>query len=279
MRNTIATAMILLIIVVCLDGYAMGRSETPSPQVVSEPVAEQIIKQAEPPKVADIDVDYSMLAKRAAQYGPILLQELEEYWGQDVTWPSIFFAQVDQETCASQTSAKCWSPTARLKTSREEGYGLGQITRAWDARGNLRFDSLTELRNRHSEALAGWNWKNVADATFQLRGLVLMDRDLYNAFDFAETELDRFAFMDASYNGGQGGLLSDRALCKAVASCNPNVWQGNVELYSKKAKTAAGGYGQGFFQVNRGHVQQVVYGISEGKTNTRRARYQKAGLP
>ena len=223
------------------------------------------------------ELDYSKLPERAQTYIPMLLEQIDEFWP-DMDEPSIFCALIETETCITLKHRYCWSPTATLKTSREEGRGLGQITRAWDSRGNLRFDSLQELRNKHQEALAGWSWKNVGEALFQLRGIVLMYQDLYTTFDFAETEVDRFCFTDASYNGGRAGLMSDRALCAATPGCNPNVWPGNVENTSKKARTAANGYGKGFFYINREHVDGVVFGLQQGRKDTRRARYQKAGL-
>lgn len=228
------------------------------------------------------ELDYSGLPPRSQQYLPMLLEEVEQWWP-EMENPSIFAAQVDVETCASPTHRMCWSPNARLKTSREEGYGLGQITRAWDKQGRLRFDSLEELRKRHMDALSGWSWGNVANALFQVRGLILMNRDNYAALGFAKTRMDRYAFMDAAYNGGLGGVMNDRAICARTPGCDPNRWFGNVENTSKKARTAASGYGKGFFYVNREHVDAVVPGIDTpdikpkyGKS--RRSKYQRAGL-
>lgn len=228
------------------------------------------------------ELDYSGLPPRSQEYLPMLLGEAEKWWP-EMENPSIFAAQVDVETCASPRHRMCWSPTARLKTSREEGYGLGQITRAWDKQGRLRFDSLTELRAKHMEALAGWSWGNVANALFQVRGLILMNRDNYAMLGFAETELDRYAFMDAGYNGGMGGVMSDRNICAKTPGCNPNRWFGHVENTSKKARTAADGYGKGFFYVNREHVDAVVPGrdtpeIKPRYGKPRRPKYQDAGL-
>jgi hypothetical protein len=214
------------------------------------------------------EIDYSDLNPRCQEYIPILLQEQEYLWP-DMENPSIFAAQIDQETCLSQRHKFCWSPIARLKTSREEGYGLGQITRAWAANGKLRFDSLEELRQKHMDALSEWGWKNVSTALFQIRAIILMDYDNFQSVP-GKTIFDKYAFMDAAYNGGLGGVLSEIKLCQGTNGCNPEVWFGNVELTSKKAKVAADGYGQGFFHINRQHVKNVI--------QDRRQRYTDAGI-
>lgn len=214
-------------------------------------------------------LDYSKLPPRSQEHIPTLLEQKEHYWP-EMDSPSIFCSQIEQETCPSPTHRMCWSPTAELKTSREQGVGLGQVTRTWDAQGNLRFDVLAELKNKHKEALAEWSWKNVTNALFQLRALVLMDRDLFNAVNFAETLPDQYAFMAAAYNGGLGGVSQDRAVCRGSQGCNPNVWFGHVEHHSTKAKTAHAEYSKSFFQINREYVTNIL--------KVRRAKYVNAGL-
>lgn len=221
-------------------------------------------------------VDYSGLPERTKTYMPMLEKELKTYWP-EMKEPSVLCGLIEQETCYSLKHKYCWSPNATLKNSREEGRGLGQITRAWDSNGKLRFDALAEVRKRHMDALADWSWKNVANATFQIRGLIFEFYDNYVTFPYAKTETDRLAFADSAYNGGRGGVLQDRALCKAHAGCDQNVWMGNVSEYSKKSRKSTA-YSQSFYDINRTHVKNVVYGIKQGYKDTRRARYQRAGL-
>ena len=221
-------------------------------------------------------VDYSALPERTKIYMPMLEKELKTYWP-DMDEPSVLCGLIEQETCYSLKHKYCWSPTATLKNSREEGRGLGQITRAWDSKGNLRFDALKEVRERHLDALAGWSWKNVSDATFQIRGLIFEFRDNYVTFTYAKTKTDQLAFADSAYNGGRGGVLQDRALCKSKPGCDPNVWMGHVSEYSRKSRKSTA-YQQSFYAINRNHVKQVVYGQKQGYNDTRRSRYQRAGL-
>jgi len=69
---------------------------------------------------------------------------------------------------------------------------------------------------------------------------------------------DRLAMAFAAYNGGGGGLASDRRACAGTHGCDPGKWFGNVERTSLKAKAAVPGYGQSFFQINRDYVRNIM---------------------
>jgi membrane-bound lytic murein transglycosylase MltF len=45
----------------------------------------------------------------------------------------------------------------------------------------------------------------------------------------------------------------------ATKGCDPEKWFGNVEKTSLKAKTAVKGYGQSFYQINRGYVRSIWF--------------------
>lgn len=193
-----------------------------------------------------------------ALYLPLLRSEIVSYWP---TAPlrSVFAAQVQQETCASLRSKKCWSPTTELKTDREYGFGLGQIT------VTAKFDNFKEAKKLHP-SMKDWTWENRYNPTFQLRTLVLMDQFNYEKFGWAKDDFQRMSFAFAAYNCGIGGVLSDRAVCRATSGCDGTVWFENVERTSKKAKVAAKGYGKSFFEINREYVRNVM--------ESRRTRYR-----
>jgi len=187
----------------------------------------------------------------ALAYLPLLQAEQRAWWP-DMPQPSVLGAQVEQETCASLTHPKCWNPRAELRTPREYGFGLGQVT------VTSRFNVFEELRAAHPAALGSWRWDERYDPQMQLRGLVLKDLGAFNQVHDAATVHDRMAFTLAGYNGGLGGVRSDRVMCAATAGCDPGRWFGHVERTSLKARQAVQGYGSSFFEINRGYVRQIL---------------------
>ena len=204
-------------------------------------------------------------ASRAAQvppvnakpYIPILVSQQQIYWG-DLSFPSVLGSQVEQETCYTLTAKGCWNPNAELKTAREQGIGLGQITRTFTVTGATNMDSLHDLKRAYPKELANLTWDHPFDPTLQLRALVLKDRQGYNLIQDTHSEYERLAMTFAAYNGGNGGLSSDRRACAGTKGCDPSKWFNNVALTSLKSKVALPGYGQSFFEGNRTYVQNVM---------------------
>jgi len=194
----------------------------------------------------------------AVQYLPVLAAEQQAHWP-DAPLRSAMAAQVEQETCPSLTSTKCWNPRTELKTSREYGFGLGQLT------VTPSFDNFAAAR-KLDPSLADWKYADRFDAARQLRTMVLMDRASYRYLAaMVPDSRERLAMAFSAYNGGLGGVLSDRRLCAQVKGCNPALWFGNVEKTSLKAKTKTAGYGKSFFDINREYVRNVM--------DLRRGRY------
>lgn len=193
---------------------------------------------------------------RAAVYAPVLKAEQSRFWP-DHPCPELLAGLVEQESCLSLTHSRCWSPASRLKSAREEGAGLGQITRAYRADGSERFDSLADMRRQHPD-LSEWTWANVyARADLQLRAIVLMSRDNYHALRAVAAPEARLAFADAAYNGGLAGVQRERRACGLKSGCDPQQWFGQVELLCLKSRTPL--YGQrSACDINREHVQMVL---------------------
>jgi hypothetical protein len=187
-----------------------------------------------------------------------VLQAQQRGFWPDMPLASALGAQVEQETCITLTHRSCWNPRAELRTAREQGVGLGQLTRAFRADGSTRFDALSELVRAYPKELAGLTWDNRFDPVLQLRALVLKDRQGYRAITGASTLQDQLAMAFAAYNGGPGGLASDRRMCAATTACDSGRWFGNVERTSLKAKVAVPGYGKSFFEVNREYVRNIL---------------------
>lgn len=191
------------------------------------------------------------LPPNALLHLPVLIQEYKGKWP-TAPIPTAFAGQVEQETCISMKHKKCWSPYAELKTDREYGFGLGQIT------VTKSFDNFKEAKKLDS-SLKDWQWENRYNAQYQLRTLVLMDKFNYGKFTWAANEDERMAFSLAAYNGGIGGVLSDRRVCGTVHSCDGSRWFGHVEHTSKKAKKPVSGYGKSFFEINREYVYNILH--------------------
>lgn len=179
----------------------------------------------------------------AVQYLPILAAEIQHHWP-TAPLKSFMAAQVEQETCVSLKSKKCWSPYAELKTSREYGFGLGQLT------VTAKFDNFKEAK-KLDPSLHDWTWKNRYRADYQLRTLVLMDRGLFHKISWADNNCERLAMTLAAYNGGLGGLLSERKLCSKTPGCIASLWFDNIELTSNKSRVKYKGYGKSFYETNR----------------------------
>jgi hypothetical protein len=200
----------------------------------------------------------------AIKYMPVLKAEQMRLWP-DHPDPALLASLVEQESCASLKSRSCWNPAARLKSAREEGAGMGQITRAWRADGSLRFDSLAGLRAQYGGELGAWSWENAYDRPdLQLRAIVLMSRDAYRPFRAAPAAL---AFADAAYNGGAGGVQKERRACAMASGCDAGQWFRHVELHCLKSREPLYG-NRSACDINREHVKNVLL--------VRRARY--AGL-
>ena len=196
-----------------------------------------------------------------ATYEPILKAEQAKYWA-DHPDPAILAALVEQESCASLKSPRCWNPAARLKSAREEGAGMGQITRAYRADGSLRFDALAGLRDQYGAELSDLSWDTVySRPDLQLRALVLMSRDSARPFRGSSGWLH---FGDAGYNGGVAGVQKERRACKLSKGCDPGQWFANVELHCLKSRQPLYG-GRSACDINREHVRNVFL--------VRRAKY------
>ena len=222
--------------------------------------------------VAIVFLAMSLYAKAAPdvrtyvpQNAQLLLPQLKEeqmaQWPEHA-FPSYFGALIEQESCVSLTNSRCWNPRAQLKTSREEGGGLGQFTRAYDASGALRFDALAEVKALAPTLLADFNWNTVyVRADLSMRAILVKSLECDRRLRQVSPQMspyDRTAMCDAAYNGGLGGLSSDRKLCALTPGCDPQKWFANVEATSNKSRVKWQGYGKSAFEINREHVSSAL---------------------
>lgn len=198
------------------------------------------------------------IPSQACALAPVLVAVQREHWD-DSMEPWTLGGLVEQESCVSLRHSKCWNPHAELRTSREWGVGLGQLTIAYRADGSVRFNKFEELRREHQE-LRDWRWEDRYNPQQQLLAVVLMVRDLYRRQRGPATPTDHWAFTLSSYNGGMSGVLRDRLLCGNIGGCDPSRWFGHVELHSVKSSVAMPGYGpnRSPMAINREHARNIL---------------------
>lgn len=187
---------------------------------------------------------------------PKLRTTIESKWPA-LKYPHFIAGQIEQETCISLKHSKCFTSRAELKTSREWGVGFGQFTVAYSATGKVRFDALAEVRAMDKD-LVNYTTANRYDERLGLIAIVVRDKNDFLRVRGAKTELDQFAFMFSGYNGGAGSVLKDRVLCKSTIGCDSAQWFGHVEKTSYKSRVAAHGYGQSWYAINRGYVNNII---------------------
>lgn len=158
-----------------------------------------------------------------------LMPELQTPW--------YFAGLTEHESCISLKHSRCFSATAELKTSREQGVGLSQITRTYNPDGSIRFDSLSDLRRANMNELKELSWSNVKQRPdLQIRGIILMTRGNYNQLFAVKDEKQRLAMTDLAYNAGLGRIKKNRLQCGLTKGCDPQLWFGNVEKHCTASK-------------------------------------------
>lgn len=198
------------------------------------------------------------IPEQAVEYLPTLAKQVKEVWPTFYA-PNYFGALIEHESCISLTHSKCWNPKSRLKSDREEGAGLGQLTRAFKTDGSTRFDALEDAKRLDAKGLNDLRWDTVySRPDLQMRVLILMTRANWNRLDKLIPDQDgKLAMTDAAYNGGIGGVINERRACGLRGDCDPNKWFGNVEkvcLKSTKPLYA----GRSACDINRHHVADVL---------------------
>lgn len=186
---------------------------------------------------------------------PVIQREVNDHFPQ-TNLPHYFPALIEHESCISLTHSRCWKSTSRLKTEREEGVGLGQITRAWK-NGALRFDTLADMKRAYPRELNELSWATIQTRSdLQIRAMVIMTRDNYKSLVAVKDETERMKMADSEYNGGRLNVERSRRVCGMTKGCNPQIWFDNVERYNQKPNVIL--YGDRTVrEINNHHVRDV----------------------
>ena len=140
-------------------------------------------------------------------------------------WPSMPLSYIPAGQVEQESD---WNPKATLKTSRELGRGLAQITIAYDAKGNVRFNNFLDLvRNK---AMNGWNWKDDPyNAKYQLMSLFLTDhQNFVQVRKFTMNDEEAWKCGLVCYNAGSGRWLSRRKAAR-TSGAPADRWTGGLE--------------------------------------------------
>lgn len=195
---------------------------------------------------------------QALQFKDIYILNQEQFFPR-LDDPSYFMALTEHESCISLKHSKCWNASSKLQSKRELGIGLSQLTKTYREDGTIRFDTLTELRQRHKEHLSELSWLTVEKRPdLQIKAMYLLTRDNYVRIVKAKTEDDRWFMTDAAYNAGYGSIQKRKTKCSLTKGCDPTVWEGNLAehcpmtskpLYGKRSAC----------DINNHHVYDVFY--------------------
>ena len=208
---------------------------------------------------------YKDIPEQAEQYLPILSAQVKDLMPTFYA-PQYFGALIEHESGCPAVKSMCWNPRARLKSRREEGAGLGQITRTYNENGSLRFDALEETRKLDPRGLNELRWDTVYERPdLQIRVMVLRTRQNWNMVGKITKDPDlQLKLTDLSYNAGFGRVLDDMRACSFQKDCNPQKWSGHVEVTCTASKKPL--YeGRSACDISRHHVHDVV--------ETRMAKY------
>lgn len=205
--------------------------------------------------IANAAKDY--IPEKAYIYRDTIVKELDNNFP-NIPEYNYIPSLIELESCISLKHSKCWTSTSELKSAREQGVGLGQITRAYKVDGSIRFDSLKEMKNRYKEQLKEASWDSIKTRPdVQIRIIILMVRDDYKRLYSIPDEMVRLQMSDAAYNGGYGGLEKDRRQCGLKKGCDPKIWFDNVELTCTKSKKILYANNNAC-DINRHHVKGVI---------------------
>jgi hypothetical protein len=203
---------------------------------------------------------------------PIIKGELEDHFA-DIPQPWYVPALIEHESCISLKHSKCWSTTSRLHTrwdtgkDREIGAGLGQLTAAWRPNGDLRFDSLANLKKMYPIQLKDLTWSNINNSPdLQIRAIALLLKSDYQSFRMIPDSIERLKMTDSAYNGGSRDVHRARKICDLTKGCNPNIWFNHVEKHSVKSTKVLYGT-RSPKDINNHHVRDVFL--------TRMPKYEK----
>ncbi len=198
---------------------------------------------------------------RALPLLPVIVKSELQYFT-DLPYRAYIPGQIEQETCISLKSSRCWSEKAELKTSREYGFSLGQFTVAYNKDGSVRFNAWEEVKKLHPD-LKNWQWADRLNPEMQIKAIVIKNAYNWGRAKFkTASPMQRLYFVAVEYNSGS--TKRDRDLCAATPNCDPTRWFGEpgklgVSDVSVKPRVAAKGYKKSWFEISREYPVNIFF--------------------
>jgi hypothetical protein len=179
-------------------------------------------------------------------YSNLLSVIISDHW-KDSTYRHFIPAQIERESN--------WKEKAELKTYREYGIGLSQITIT------KRYNNFTDAINRYKE-LSYWKYSDRFNANYQLHFVVLQDKSNFtvNKKLFSDN-INRWAGTLVSYNAGHGTVLNRRSLCKVTEGCDFNLWFGGLDSVQLKTETGKL-YGRSLWKMRNDYPKSIIFELS-----------------
>lgn len=178
---------------------------------------------------------------RAIELYPAMRKEIPNIFP-EIPIAAYPLALIEHESCLSLTHSRCFNVTSELKTywkdgkQKENGVGLGQITKAWKADGTVRLDTLANLKKIYPKELKDVTWDTLRTSPEeQVRLTLLLLSDDYKGLFMIPDKVERLKFADSAYNGGRKDAMSARKVCGLTKGCDPDKWFDNVEKHSVKS--------------------------------------------
>lgn len=165
------------------------------------------------------------ISSQARDLLPLLASVITSQWPA-CPQPWVIAGKIEQESN--------WKTEAELKTSREYGFGLGQVTIAYNADGTERFNNFTRAL-RVTMMGKTITWAKRFDPRFQLTYSVLSDRSNFAAAGkFFDDDESKTAGMLVAYNAGLGAIMRRKAVAIQLGMTPPRKWFGGLsEIHAR----------------------------------------------
>lgn len=201
---------------------------TPLPVIIASPLPPSVQSPANNTPGPAKAPATSPAMNRARKYLPELADVIERHWN-SAPLRHVMAGKIEQESS--------WREKATLRTSRELGRGLAQMTITWKKDGTERFNVYRDAVK--IAALKQWDWENDPyNVRYQLTYSVMTDRGNFSRVrPYAADEEQAWKMALVCYNAGVGRWLKRRSNAK-TAGLPVDRWDNGLELaYGNKEMT------------------------------------------